>query len=128
VVGAVILIGAVGLVVFLLTAEPPPPDVNRAELTPQEIRQWAASLTPLNARRSWQYFRITGPDGRTPVEEPLYEDKVAGYRERLLEWHLSIGVAVVVALVGLGLIVVPLSLKSGGKAARGGAMDPRHGR
>jgi hypothetical protein len=120
VVGAVILIGAVGLTVFLLTAAPSPPEFNRIPLTPQEIRQWAASLTPLTARRSWQFFRVSGPDGRTPIEEPIYDKKVARYRDRLLQWHLSIGVAVVVGLVGLGLIVVPLSLKPGGKAAEGG--------
>jgi hypothetical protein len=128
VVGAAILLGALGLAIFLLTGRPPPPDAGRAELSPQEIRRKTESLPPVETRRVWEHFRITGPDGRTPMEEPMYEDMVARYQERLLRWYLSIGVAVVVALVGLGLIVVPLSLKSGGTVARRGALDPRDGR
>jgi len=123
VVGAAILVGAVGLVIFLLTAQPPPPDADRAQMSPQEIRRKAESLTPLESRRVWQHFRITGPDGRTPMEEPMYEDMLARYQERLLRWYLSIGVAVVVALVGLGLIVVPLSMKS---HRFGGPLLPQH--
>jgi hypothetical protein len=109
--GAAVFLGALGLVIFLLTARPPLPDADKAEMSPQEIRRKTEALTALESRRVWQYLRTTGPDGRTPMEKEMYEDMIARYQERLLRWHLSLGVAVVVAVVGLGLIVVPLSMK-----------------
>ncbi len=106
--GAVLFVGALGLVIFLLLHQPPPPIPARAEMDPDTIRRQTRALTPLESRRVWQFLRAAGPDGRMSPEEHFYADILGRYRELLLRWWLSMGVAIAIAVAGLGLIVIPL--------------------
>ncbi len=109
--GAVIFLGALVLVIFLLRAQPRPPFPDKAEMDPGAVRREAQRLTPLQSRRIWQSLRARGPDGRMPREEQYQTDKLGRYQEDLLRWRLSMGVVLTIAVAGLSLVVIPLLRK-----------------
>lgn len=109
--GAVIFLGTLVLVVFLLRAQPHPPFPDKAEMDPGAVHREARQLTPLQSRRIWQSLRARGPDGRMPQEEHYRTDKLGRYHEDLLRWRLSMGVVLTIAVAGLALVVIPLLRK-----------------
>lgn len=105
--GAVVFVGALGAAGFLLSDRPPSPDPEWAKKPPELIRRQIKALTPLESRGFWQFLKVRGPDGHTPLEQARYEDILGRYHEARLRWWLSLGVVLTVGVVGLGLIVVP---------------------
>lgn len=106
--GAAIFLAALAPVVYLLANQPPPLERGKVELSPAAIRRETHALTPLQTWRVWQSCRVKGPDARTPFEEQFYDEILRRYREGLLRWRLSVGVVVLIGVVGLGLVVIPL--------------------
>ena len=106
--GAVVSSAAVGLAVLLLFNQPPPMEREKAEKPPDALRREILALTPLESRRIWLRLRAAGPDGRTLFEEQIYDEMLTQYRQKLLGWWLSLGVAAVIGVVGLGLVAIPL--------------------
>lgn len=106
--GAVILFAALGLTVVLLFNQPLPVEREKAVMSLDAIRRQTLALTPLQSRRVWQSLRATGPDGRMPFQEQIYDEMLGQYRQSLLGWWLSLGVVAVIGVVGLGLVAIPL--------------------
>lgn len=110
-VGGVILLVSLGLAGFLFYDKPPPPISARSEMSAEAIRRQSRGLTPLQSRRAWQALRATGPDGRMPAQENVYAGILARHQEELLRWWLSMGVVVIIAVVGAALVVIPILTK-----------------
>ena len=106
--GAALFLTALGLAALNLYDRPPPPAFGRPGMPPEAIRRQSRSLTPFESRRAWQTLRAQGPDGLTPAQEQRYADILDRYGEALLRWRLWMGVVLIIAVVGGGLVVIPL--------------------
>lgn len=107
-IGALVLLSAVGMAVFLLCTRPRRPAASRPKPEAEVIRRQIGRLTPLESWRFWHSLLAAGPDGRTRFEERRHAARLAGYRDRLVRWWLWAGVVLVIAVAGAALVTVPL--------------------
>ncbi len=103
----VMLVGCIALLGFVAWASvlfrdrpvPPVPEIDRETIAEQVER-----FTPDLAWRAWHRLRARGLD-RSAI------DRVTAYEEQALQYHTWLTVAACGALVGLGLIVIPLLIR-----------------
>lgn len=100
-VGCFILLGFVAWasVLFLDRPEPPVPEIDRETIASQVER-----FSPARAWRAWHIQRALGLDRSAT-------DRVVAYEEQASQYHIWLTVAACGALVGLGLIVIPLLIR-----------------
>ncbi len=100
-VGCVIFLGFIAWasVLFLGQPEPPAPEIDRETIASQVER-----FSPARAWRAWHIQRAMGLDRSAT-------GRVTGYEEQSLQYHTWLTVAACGALVGLGLIVIPLLIR-----------------
>jgi heme A synthase len=99
--GAAIILGALVLGIYFLSTRPAMP-LQRT--SPEQIRRNSQSLTALQSWRIWLAMRANGLDRRQPPEDKAYE-------EQYVRWWLKMGVVLLIAVVGAGLVVVPLATR-----------------
>jgi hypothetical protein len=107
--GLVIFLIALGLGIYQLLTPPEPPPTMTAEQT----RRIVDAFTPVESLQVWRMFRSEGLD-------EFETSKERDYRRGVLIRRLWMGVVVVVALAGLGLLVTPLLIDRRTAASRRG--------
>lgn len=114
--GAVIFLVGAGLVIYLVVARPrprefPPPPSAEA------IRRQTQALSPAKSLQAWRILQARS------LQLPRAREQE--YQDELFVWGLWMGVVVIIALVGVGLVVTPLVMQRRAAARRAGSAPGR---
>ncbi len=117
-IGLIVFLMGLGPGVYVFGQRPAPPN---QEIDPDRVQEQFDRLTPLGTWRVWHVFMETGLQRRT-------QNLNVAYEEALTTWWLRFGTSIAVAGVGLalvlvGVVVVPQSSAETGEASDNSAID-----
>ncbi|MGA2060986.1 MAG: hypothetical protein ABSG67_10930 [Thermoguttaceae bacterium] len=111
--GWLVILVAIGLGGWLYWSGPVDPYAN---FTPEQMIQGAATRTPIQSLRLWQFLVRDGLEHHKRPAERDFEDKQAGHQ--ILWWVWAIVPITGFALVVTGIILLKLKKKKPGGASR----------